>query len=132
MSTDSYLTFLIFGVLLVLIDGQILYRSGAKYLESAYPAESARSVMRLVAVFFHLVVLGVLALISLINVDTGLSVRDLVVKLGVTLLALAVAHAVTMAILMAVQARRRDEQIIEDEINVERSARETSIHPVSE
>ncbi len=56
---DSYLAFLLCGVLLVLIDGQILYRSGLKYLGSAYQADSARSVMQLVAVLFHLVVLGV-------------------------------------------------------------------------
>lgn len=121
MSADSYLAFLLCGVVLVLIDGQLLYRSGVRYLGSAYPADSARSVMQLVAVLFHLVVLGVLALISTIDVESGLPIRDLVVKLGVLLLALGVAHGVTMAILMTIRSRRRDEQLIEDEISANRN-----------
>lgn len=121
MSTDSYLIFLLFGVLLVLIDGQILYRSGLRYLGTAYQAANARSVMHLVVVLFHLVVLGVLALISTIDVETGLPARDLVVKLGVVLLTLGIAHGVTMAILKAVRDRRRDEQLLEEEMSVERA-----------
>jgi hypothetical protein len=128
MDAGNYLTFLLFAVLLVLIDGQILYRSGVKYLKGTLQPEGARSVMQLVAVLFHLVVLGVVALISMINVDTGMPIRDLVVKLGVTLLALGVAHGVTMAILMALRARRRDEQILEEEITGDR----TSVYPVTD
>jgi len=48
MDTDSYVTFVAIGVVLVLIDGQILYRSGLRYLGGAYQAENARSVMQLV------------------------------------------------------------------------------------
>ncbi|MGH3547068.1 MAG: hypothetical protein ACRDQU_02875, partial [Pseudonocardiaceae bacterium] len=59
-------------MLLVLIDGQILYRGGLGYLQKVYPADSARSVMQLVTVLFHLVVLGVLALISTLDVVTGM------------------------------------------------------------
>lgn len=120
MDTNDYLTFLALGVLLVLIDGQILYRSGVKYLSTAYQPENARSVMQLIVVLFHLIVLGVLALISTIGVDTGLPVRDLVVKLGVVLLALGVAHGVTMAIVKALRDRRRDEQLMENEIAADR------------
>jgi protein-S-isoprenylcysteine O-methyltransferase Ste14 len=132
MSTNSYLTFLLFGIVLVVIDGQILYRSGVRYLESAYPRESARSVMQLVAVLFHLVVLGVLALISMMTVDTALPIRDLVVKLGVVLLTLGAAHGVTMAIVAGLRARRRDEQLMEEEITTDRAsvvARDASVRP---
>ncbi|MGH3823078.1 MAG: hypothetical protein ACRDRA_09645 [Pseudonocardiaceae bacterium] len=128
MDTDSYVAFLSFAVLLVLIDGLILYRSGLRYLGSAYDAGNARSVMQLVIVLFHLVVLGVLALISMIDVATGLPARDLVVKLGVVLLTLGVAHGVTMAILKAVRDRRRDEQILEDEMSVDRA----NVHPATD
>jgi Na+/serine symporter len=121
MSTDGYLSFLLCGILLILIDGQILYRSGSRYLAKVYQSDVAHSVMQLVAVLFHLVVLGVLALISTIDVSTGLAIRDLVVKLGVVLLMLGVAHGVTMAILIAVRNRRREEQIIEDEMAAERA-----------
>ncbi|MGH3573538.1 MAG: hypothetical protein ACRDUW_17200, partial [Pseudonocardiaceae bacterium] len=68
MDASSYVMFLLVGILLVLIDGQILYRGGLGYLQKVYPADNARSVMQLVTVLFHLVVLGLLALISTLDV----------------------------------------------------------------
>src|SRR5262249_5736838 len=121
VSADSYITFLFCGALLVVIDGQILYRSGLRFLGKVYQPDGARSVMNLVAVLFHLIVLGVLALISTINVSTGLPLRDLVVKLGIVLLTLGLAHALTMRRLVTFRERRRDEQLVEDEIATERA-----------
>jgi hypothetical protein len=46
MDTNSYVAFLLMGVAFVLIDGQILYRSGLGYLHKVYPADPARSVMQ--------------------------------------------------------------------------------------
>jgi hypothetical protein len=136
MDTNSYVTFLLIGVLLILVDGQILYRSGRGYLQKVYQSDSARSVMQLVAVLFHLVVLGMLALISTIDVTTEMSIRALVGRLGVVLLALAAAHGLTMAILVRVRERRREEQI-EDEIVADHAGvapreREMSIQPVTD
>jgi Na+/serine symporter len=134
MNSNGYVTFLLCGILLVLVDGQILYRSGSKLLGKMYQSDSARSVMQLVTVLFHLVVLGVLALISTVDVTTGLAIRDLVVKLGMVLLMLGVAHGVTMAILVAVRNRRQDEQLLEEEITAERVAasgqQERRVYPV--
>jgi hypothetical protein len=105
---QSYAVFLLLGVLLVAVDGQLIYRSGRGYLSKAYGnEESARSMNRLVAVLFHLVVLGLLMLISTIDVDTGDPVQDVVFRLGIVLLLLALAHGATMAIL----ARIRDKQL---------------------
>jgi hypothetical protein len=134
MDTSSYVTFLLIGVLLVLIDGQILYRGGLGYLQKVYPSDSARSVMQLVTVLFHLVVLGVLALISTLNVATGMPIRDLVVKWGVVLLGLAAAHGLTMAILVAMRNRRREEQL-EDEMAGDHTgtgARDATVYPVAD
>ena len=134
MDTNSYITFLLIGVLLVLIDGQILYRGGLGYLQKVYPADSARSVMQLVTVLFHLVVLGVLALISTLDVATGMPIRDLVVKWGVVLLGLAAAHGLTMAILVAMRNRRREEQL-EDEMVGDptgTAAREATVYPAAD
>jgi Na+/serine symporter len=114
MDANSYAIFLLIGILLVLVDGQILYRGGLGYLEKVYSNGSARSVMQLVSVLFHLAVLGLVALISMMNVSTGMAARDLVVKLGVVLLMLAVAHGITMAIVVGIRNRRRDEQIEEE------------------
>ncbi|OZM74371.1 hypothetical protein CFN78_04375 [Amycolatopsis antarctica] len=109
MDTNAYMTFLLVGVLLVAIDGQIIYRSGRRYLENAEgSADSGASMVRLITVLFHLVVLGLLALLSTIDLGGGSSAVAVVGKLGVVLLILAVAHAVALAVL----ARIRDEQVV--------------------
>jgi len=134
MDASSYVMFLLIGVLLVLIDGQILYRGGLGYLQKVYPADSARSVMQLVTVLFHLVVLGVLALISTLDVATGMPIRDLVVKWGVVLLGLAVAHGLTMAILVGMRNRRREERL-EDEMVGDHTGiggRDATVYPVDD
>ncbi|MGQ0716449.1 MAG: hypothetical protein ACT4NP_03875 [Pseudonocardiales bacterium] len=114
MDVNGYVTFLILGVALVLADGQLILRSGKGYLQGVYQPEAGRSMLQLVAALFHFVVLGLLALISLINVDTGLPVRDVVVKLGVLLLVLAAVHGVTIAILMRIRDRRLQEQLSDE------------------
>jgi hypothetical protein len=134
MDASSYVTFLLIGILLVLIDGQILYRGGLGYLQKVYPADNARSVMQLVTVLFHLVVLGLLALISTLDVATGLPIRDLVVKWGVVLLGLAAAHGLTMAILVGMRSRRREERL-EDEMAGDQTGtgpRDATVYPVAD
>jgi hypothetical protein len=121
MTTNAYLSFLAIGVALVLIDGQVIYRSGRRYLENSYgdPAAGA-SMTRLVTVLFHLATLGVLALISTIPMG-GSDLPGVVGRLGVLLLILAVAHAITLGIL----ARIRGEQ--EVEAVVQRGSRRPSV-----
>lgn len=134
MNANGYVAFLVLGVALVLIDGQLISRSGRGYLRKVYEPEAARSMIHLVVGLFHLVVLGLLALLSLINVDTGLPVRDVVVKLGVLLLLLAGAHGFTITILMRIRDRRWREQV-SDEITEGRynpGAQEPTTSAVSE
>ncbi|MGH3800332.1 MAG: hypothetical protein ACRDTD_09420 [Pseudonocardiaceae bacterium] len=119
---------------LVLIDGQLISRSGRAYLRKVYEPEAARSMIQLVVGLFHLVVLGLLALISLIDVDTGLPVRDVVFKLGVLLLVLAVAHGLTLTIMMRIRDRRWQEQI-SDEITESRyntGVQGVTVNPVND
>ena len=134
MDTNGYITFLVLGVALILIDGQLIYRSGRRYLQEVYKPEAARSMMQLVTVLFSLVVLGLLALISLIDVDSGLPARDVVVQLGMVLLMLAVMHGVTLAILMKIRNRRRQEKITDEfsAINHQRAAHDVTVQPVTE
>jgi len=109
---DSYVTFLVLGIVLVVVDGQLIYHSGKGYLKrAAYDDEQAGAMMRLTAVLFHLVVLGLLALVSIIEVETGDPVKNVVVKLGVVLLLLALAHGVTMAILSRIRDRQLQQQL---------------------
>ncbi len=133
-ATRDYLAFLVLGVLLVLIDGQLIARSGRGYLRKVYETEAARSMIKMMVGLFYLVMLGLLALISLITVDTGLPVRDIVVKLGVLFLVLAGGHGFTIGILMRIRDRRWQEQI-SDEITESRynpGAQGPTVHPAAE
>ncbi len=105
MDEGTYVVFLILGIALVVADGQIIYRSGLKYLSDSYGEEqSAKSMARLVAVLFNLAVVGVLLLISVISVgDTPM--ESVVLRLGVVLLLLAVAHGLTIKVLTRMRDR---------------------------
>ncbi|MEU4668133.1 hypothetical protein AB0F91_09220 [Amycolatopsis sp. NPDC023774] len=120
MSTEAYVSFLAIGVVLVLIDGQVIYRSGRGYLENSYgdPAAGA-SMTRLVTVLFHLVTLGLLALLSTIPLGDS-DLPGVVGRVGVLLLVLAIVHAITLAVL----GRLRGEQVGEAVVNRRISRRE--------
>ncbi|MQA08546.1 MAG: hypothetical protein GEU98_08325 [Pseudonocardiaceae bacterium] len=132
VNTNSYLAFLVISVVLVVIDGQLIYRSGRAYLEQAYGTSgSARSVTHLVVVLFHLVVLGLIALLSTIPMDTGSQVRDVVVQLGVVLLLLAAAHGATIGILSRIREQHREDKITEDIVERRQQKREWGTHPTA-
>ncbi|KAA9161875.1 hypothetical protein FPZ12_013535 [Amycolatopsis acidicola] len=111
MDTNAYVAFLVVGVLLVAIDGQFIYHSGKRYLRNTQGnPEAGASMTRLVTVLFHLVVLGALALLSTIGFPGGSSLPSVVGRIGVMLLVLALAHAITLGVL----ARVREEQVVEE------------------
>lgn len=114
MVTVTPVVFLVVGVVLVAVDGQLLRRSGTTYLKAAYPdAPVADSVNQLVTVLFHLVALGVLALLS--AVDLGLAgFEDVVVRTGILLLLLALAHGVTIGVLARLRSRQQAGQLSEE------------------
>jgi threonine/homoserine/homoserine lactone efflux protein len=115
MDTNGYVAFLILGIVLVMVDAWIVYRSGRALLDEAYrDPRASRSMAQLVTVLFCLIVLGLLALISIIDVDAGAPVKTVVVKLGVVLLVLGLAHAATIAILSRMRDRLRDEQLTDE------------------
>ncbi|MFI5607891.1 hypothetical protein [Amycolatopsis sp. NPDC051903] len=120
MSTEAYVSFLAIGVVLVLVDGQIIYRSGRGYLESSYgDAAASASMTRLVTVLFHLVTLGLLALLSTIPLGDS-DLPGVVGRIGVLLLVLAIVHAITLGVL----GRIRGEQVGEAVVNRRLSRRE--------
>lgn len=112
MSTNAYLTFLAVGVVLVLLDGQIIYRSGRRYLEHSYGDPTAgASMTRLVTALFHFATLGVLALISTINLG-GSDLPGVVGRIGVLLLVLAIAHGVTISVLSHIRGEQQVEGVM--------------------
>ena len=114
MDTNSYIAFLVLGVVLVAVDGQIIYRSGRRYLEHSYgDPEAGASMTRLVTVLFHLAVLGLMLLISTINVGST-PTEGVVMRLGIVLLLLALVHGLTIAILSRIRDRQLQERLADE------------------
>ncbi|WP_285502329.1 hypothetical protein [Actinokineospora sp. NBRC 105648] len=106
MDDSTYVLFLVLGIALVLVDGQIIYRSGLRYLSDSYgEVESARSMARLVSVLFHFAVLGVVALFSAIDFGGDTVLMAIVRRLGIVLLLLAVAHGLAIKVLTRMRDR---------------------------
>lgn len=108
---NERIVFLVIGVVIVLIVGRLLTRSGRRYLTNSAPGErqSAGSAATLVAVLFHLLTLGIVALLSVAPV--GLSGQQgLLVRVGILLVVLALIYGVALSLLN----RRRQEAIIAD------------------
>lgn len=106
---NLYVTVVVLGTLLTVLVGAILYRSGQPFLaEVLGDPQQAGSVNRLLVVLFHLIVLGVLALISVVDLPWVQGTLQIVVaKLGVVLLVLGAAHGTTMLALVRIRSRRR-------------------------
>jgi hypothetical protein len=104
----TYLTVLLIGVGLTILVGQVLMRSARPFLEEVFERpETANSVARLLVLLFHLVVLGVLALVVSIDFTFDHPLQTIVVKLGLVLLVLGIAHGSTLVLLTRLRTRRR-------------------------
>lgn len=111
MDTDSYIAFLVVSSLLVVIDAVIITISGRRYLsDDDHPGRSVAASW-LITTLFSLIVLGLVALISTVDLPVDGPLQKLVTKLGLVLLLLAVAHAITMAILTRYRAEERQEDL---------------------
>jgi hypothetical protein len=62
-------------------------------------------------VLFHLITLGVLAIISVADFSAGSPLQNFVMRLGVVLLILGIAYGVSMLVLIRVRERRRSDEI---------------------
>ncbi|MEA5362477.1 hypothetical protein VA596_23270 [Amycolatopsis sp., V23-08] len=113
MTGNELTGFLIIGLIIVVADGQVLYRSGRRYLRGPDGDEGSGSMARMVVTVFHLVALGLLALLSVIGPGWSGSAAALVGRIGVFLLLLAVAHAATLSVL----ARRRQDTVVETHLH---------------
>lgn len=114
-SMGVYLTVVITGAALTLLVGQVLFRGGRAFLEDVFDdRDKATAVNRLLSVLFHLVMLGLLAVISVLDVPVDGGLRVVVTKLGVVLLLLGAAHGATMAVLGRLRTRRRARGLAEE------------------
>lgn len=105
---SEQLLFIVVGVVIVFGVGQLLMRSGRRYLAGSAPGEraSAGPAASLVAALFHLLTLGVVALISVLSVGSDPATRFLI-QVGLLLVVLAGVYAVAL-----VQINRRREEAL--------------------
>lgn len=123
MDTETYGVFLVLGAVIVIIDGQLLLRVGRAYLKDAYPDRTAATAVNyLIAVLFHLVMLGVLAVISVFMRDAATLVQTFVLNIGILLLVVAAGHAVTIAVLGQLRRGQLEQRLL-DETTAARSGR---------
>ncbi|MDN5915899.1 MAG: hypothetical protein L0I76_12440 [Pseudonocardia sp.] len=109
VGTGGYIALIVIGILITVGVGQILYRSGEPFLEEVFQnKDTARSLNRLLVLLFHLLTLGVLAMISIVDTPSGTSpLQTIVFKIGVVLLIVGIAYGVSMLVLIRVRERRR-------------------------
>lgn len=109
VGTGGYIALIVVGLLITIGVGQILFRSGEPFLEEVFQnKETARSLNRLLGVLFHLLTLGVLAMISIADIPSGNGpLQTIVFKIGVVLLIVGIAYGVSMLVLLRIRERRR-------------------------
>ena len=122
---STYLTVLFIGIALTVGVGQILIRSGRPFLQDVFrEQETARSVTRLLVVLFHLIVLGVIALVATIDITLEHPVQTIVVRLGLVLLVVGAAYGGTLLLLTRLRARRRMQMRFDDQAMQAEQARQ--------
>ncbi|HEX7304705.1 hypothetical protein [Lentzea sp.] len=114
MDTDSYIAFLVVSTMLVVVDAVIITVSGRKYLgDDDHPGLSTAASW-LTTTLFSLIVLGLVALVSTVDLPVDGDLQKLVTKLGIVLLLLAIAHAITMTVLARYRGAERQEHFVDE------------------
>jgi protein-S-isoprenylcysteine O-methyltransferase Ste14 len=112
-----YISILVIGVVIVLVDGQLILRNSPGYLAAVYnEPKRARQVAALVTVLFHLVMLGVVALVSSIALSPDAGLRSVLARTGMILILTAVGHGVTIGVLSRLRQQQLDTDVLEDQI----------------
>lgn len=121
--------FLVVAVIAVVIVGRLLAYSGKRYLAGPESGPTqAGSVAALVAVLFHLVTLGLTALLAAIPFG-GSQTQVFLIRIGLVLILVGTAYAVALRML----TRRKEEAVVTDfdaqvrELRHERQANEYEV-----
>ena len=130
-SLNAYFAFLVVGAILVVADGHLIMRASRVYLRSAYTDEGAANSMgRMIGVLFHIITLGVLMLLSTVDIPVEGAVQQVITKLGIVLLLLGAAHAVTLSVLGNIRERQSSQRITQETNAQLEERRHDEQHPV--
>jgi hypothetical protein len=108
---SEHVGFVIVAVVVVIGVGQLLIASGRRYLANAVPSEGAAAApaATLLAVLFHLLTFGIVALIAALPFG-GSTTQIFLVQTAILLIALAVVYGVALRML----GRQREEALAAD------------------
>ncbi|TCO54205.1 hypothetical protein [Actinocrispum wychmicini] len=124
------LYFLLAGVIVVVVVGRALAFSGRRYLarsvEGGRERQSAGSAATLVSVLFHLLTLGLTALIAAISFG-GSDLQAFLVRVGILLVLVALAYWGALTMLN----RRREAAVVSDYTSHVQAARDRSEYEIS-
>ena len=130
MSANAqYILLLVVAVALTFVVGQLLIRAGEPFLFEVFQDRKVtRSVNLLLSVLFYLITLGVLAIISVLDIANlqDQPLQNFVVRLGIVLLVLGLAYGISMLVLIRVRERRKADSISE---HVSEKLAERSVDP---
>lgn len=114
MDSGAYLLILGIGALIVLLDGQLIMRKAPSYLDEVYEnPRRSRQITAMVVGLFHLVMLGVVALVSSVGLDPDAGTQSVLARIGVLLLLAAVGHGITLLVLSRLREQELATQVIE-------------------
>jgi hypothetical protein len=107
---SEHVGFLVVGVVVVFLVGQLLISAGRRYLANSAPHQeggAAAPAATLLAVLFHLLTLGIVALITVLPIG-GNSTTKFLIQTAILLIALAIIYGVALNLL----GHRRDEALV--------------------
>lgn len=106
---SEHVIFLVVGVILVFLVGQLLISAGRRFLAGSAPREGATAApaATLLAVLFHLLTLGIVALITVLPFG-GSSTTKFLIQAAILLIALAIIYGIALSML----GKRRDEAVV--------------------
>jgi hypothetical protein len=108
MGSGIYLIILAVGIAIVAVDGQVILRKAPAYLDEVYDDDArSRKVTAMVVALFHLIMLGLVALVSSVGLAADAGIQSVVARVGVLLLLTALGHGITMIVL----SRLREEEL---------------------
>jgi hypothetical protein len=120
VSTASYVTTVVIGIISTLVVGQLLRRVGYDFLREVLGDRTlTTSLNYLLVTLFHLIALGLVGLVSTANLGLN-GVQLIITKTGIFLLVLGGVYGLVVLALTTARNRRREEGL-EDSISGRRT-----------
>ncbi len=110
-SAGSYVVSLVVGIVIVIVVGQLLRRLGHNFLDEVYGDRTlTTSLNALFGTLYHLFALGLLTLVSAVNLGLD-GIQLVIARTGIFLLILGAVYGLAVLGLEAARKRRQEEAL---------------------